>query len=268
MAWIESHQELRNHPKTKKAARLLRINEAQVIGHLHFLWWWAIDHAPDGDISDYDVEEIIDAAGWTGKQDWIAAMLDCGKAGAPGFLDRTADGSLLIHDWWQYAGKLITKREQNAERVRHYRERNAHVTRTQRVGAPLNSTVHDSTVHDSTEEQLTIVVPDAWRAFERVRGINLSKTDSDTIAELVGMYGDDAVEQAINYCNTNKKTNFLSLAYIIKMLNVWQSEGTLGQHASVTNGNGHKPTTPPDKYRMVEVPGPDGKPMMKREAIT
>jgi len=266
MAWIESHQELRNHPKTKKAARLLKINEAQVIGHLHFLWWWAIDHAPDGDLSDYDFEEIIDAAGWTGKQDWITAMLECGKTDAPGFLEHTTDGNLVIHDWWQYAGKLITKREQNAERVRNYRERNAHVTRTQPVGTPLNSTVQNSTLQDSTEEQITIVVSAAWKAFESVRGINLTKKDSDTIAELVEMYSDEAVEQAINYCNTNKKTNFLSLAYIIKMLNVWQSEGTLGQHTGATSGNGNKPPTP-DKYRMVEVAGPDGKPMMKREAL-
>ena len=34
MAWIEAHQELRNHPKTKKAARLLGISRPQMIGHL------------------------------------------------------------------------------------------------------------------------------------------------------------------------------------------------------------------------------------------
>jgi hypothetical protein len=146
MAWIESHQELRNHPKTKKAARNLHIHWAQVIGHLHALWWWAIDNAPDGDLSGYDTEELLDAAGWDGDGDLLTVFCTCGKTGEAGFLERTPDGRLVIHDWWDYAGKLITKRQQNADRVKEYRARNAHVTHTERVGTPLNSTVQYSTV--------------------------------------------------------------------------------------------------------------------------
>ena len=51
MAWIESHQELRHHYKTKRLARELKVTVAAAIGHLHCLWWWAIDFAPDGDLS-------------------------------------------------------------------------------------------------------------------------------------------------------------------------------------------------------------------------
>ena len=43
MAWIESHQELWRHPKTKKLARLLGVSVPTVVGHLHGIWYWALD---------------------------------------------------------------------------------------------------------------------------------------------------------------------------------------------------------------------------------
>ena len=85
------------------------------------------------------------------------------------------------------------------------------------------------------------------------------------MADLETMYGSEAVAQAITYCNANKKQAFLSLKYVITVLNSWQAEGALGQHS--TNGNG-KVTAPEPKYRIVENGvGPDGKPIMRREVI-
>ena len=53
MAWIESHQELANHPKTKRFKRALGISTPQAIGHLHLLWWWALDYAQDGSLAAF-----------------------------------------------------------------------------------------------------------------------------------------------------------------------------------------------------------------------
>lgn len=122
MAWIESHQNLGDHPKTLRAATMLRVSPAEMVGHLHFLWWWALDYAQTGDISALTAAEIASAARWTRgnthqKRDpelFVDALLTCGPNG---FLDRV-DGRLQIHDWMEYAGKLIERRRKDAARKR------------------------------------------------------------------------------------------------------------------------------------------------------
>jgi hypothetical protein len=116
LAWIESHQTLRDHPKTLKLARLLRVNRAAVIGHLQCLWWWAMDYAHDGDLSRHDELDIAIGADWEGCP---SALIDA--LVTVGFLDRDVDGTLVIHDWHDYAGKLIERRKANAERMRKAR---------------------------------------------------------------------------------------------------------------------------------------------------
>lgn len=116
MAWIESHQSLRNHPKTKRLCRLLGIDLAKAIGHLHLLWWWCLDYAQDGSLAAYDAYIIADAAQWDGDPDqFVAALLESG------FLERDGEETLIIHDWWDYAGKLINQRREHAERMRRMR---------------------------------------------------------------------------------------------------------------------------------------------------
>lgn len=112
MAWIESHQELWRHPKTKKLARLLSVSVPTAIGHLHGLWFWALDFAQDGDIGRYDPEEIADAVLWDGNaQEFIDALI------GSGFADKTPE-SITIHDWNEYAGKLLERRAADRQRKR------------------------------------------------------------------------------------------------------------------------------------------------------
>ena len=117
MAWIESHQELWRHPKTKKLARLLGVSVPTVVGHLHGIWYWALDFAQDGDLHQYDPEEIADAALWEGDPgQFIEALV------AAGYLDQTDDG-LSLHDWYDYAGRLIEQREARREQDRARKQR-------------------------------------------------------------------------------------------------------------------------------------------------
>lgn len=139
MAWIESHQALGRHPKLLKLAGALRVHRAQALGHLHYLWWWALDYAPTGDVSALSSAEIAAAAEWSGDVEKIAQALR-----ESGWLD--PDGT--IHNWMLYAGKLIeqrqNEREKTRERVREYRERrNARVT-------PLHGPCNGGTVPNPT----------------------------------------------------------------------------------------------------------------------
>lgn len=122
MAWIESHQSLRDHPKTRRLARMLGVSLPQAIGHLHCLWWWALDYAPDGDLSDYDAADIADAAQWSGDADaFVGALLRCGPGDNAGFLERIGD-RLVLHDWDEY-GNEYKEKHAAAERKRRSRAR-------------------------------------------------------------------------------------------------------------------------------------------------
>lgn len=128
MAWIESNQELARHPKAIKAARKLGISVPAVVGHLHFLWWWCLEYANDGDLSKFDVPDIAFAAGWEGNAgDFVTALVDCGPGDSMGFLEQT-DLGLAIHDWMDYAGRLIEKRQANTKRMKSARAKKAHST--------------------------------------------------------------------------------------------------------------------------------------------
>lgn len=116
MAWIESHQALRDHPKVARLCRLLDCSRIEAVGMLHLLWWWALDHAEDGDVSDYDSLDLALAADWEGEPEvFVKALLTCGPGSRDGFL-ADEGGRLVLHDWWEYAGKLVARRRQDRER--------------------------------------------------------------------------------------------------------------------------------------------------------
>lgn len=122
MAWVESHQSLGRHPKTRKMARLLDIDTVTAIGHLHLLWWWALDYADDGDLSEFDAADIAVGAEWPGDPEaFVEALKECGTGGGNGFVNQ----SMQIHDWHDYAGKLVERRRANRRRMREARSAGA-----------------------------------------------------------------------------------------------------------------------------------------------
>ena len=111
--WIESHTALREHPKLKRLARLLGINRREAAGLLHWLWWWAMDYAPDGNLSAYTEADIADGLDWEGDaKKLIAALREAG------FIDKK---EFKLHDWEDYGGRLYRRREHNAELMRKTR---------------------------------------------------------------------------------------------------------------------------------------------------
>ena len=118
MAWIELHQTLPQNGKLIRLKRELRIQTPQAVGHLCLLWLWAVDNAPDGDLSRVTPEEIAEIAQYRARQPerLYEALL------AAGFVD--ADQRL--HNWELYTGRLQEgrerKRQKDLERQRKRRE--------------------------------------------------------------------------------------------------------------------------------------------------
>lgn len=107
MAWIESHQELANHPKTRRLCRLAGIKRRDALGLLHLLWYWVYDYAPEGDLSSFSDDDIADAVDWEEEPEKLVSILI-----TAGFMDENR----CIHDWWDYAQKWIERRRKDAER--------------------------------------------------------------------------------------------------------------------------------------------------------
>jgi hypothetical protein len=118
MAWIESHQALGQHPKTIALAEELHCSLATAVGHLHYLWWWALDYAQDGVVRTRAQAPASRASQWRGKPEvfWQALV-------ATGFADVVDQEcqTMAIHDWSEYAGRLIGVRNKDAERKREWR---------------------------------------------------------------------------------------------------------------------------------------------------
>lgn len=117
MAWLESHQSLGRHPKLFRLSSQLRIHKAQAVGHLQYLWWWALDFAPTGNLSAFTPAEISAGAEWPGEPGpFQQALKDC----------QWIDKNGMIHDWFDYAGKLIESREKDRDRKRVQRTSAGH----------------------------------------------------------------------------------------------------------------------------------------------
>lgn len=121
MAWLESHQSLRDHPKKDRLAELLfngsvpiDVGDYAAAGLLHYLWYWALDYAHDGDLSRFSDSQIAKGCRYHGDgMTLIQSLIEAG------FLDEDRH----IHDWDEYAGRLLAKRDQDRTRKKEWRVR-------------------------------------------------------------------------------------------------------------------------------------------------
>lgn len=118
MAWIELHQAVWTHRKTFELAAALGLDDTYAAAHVIRLWTWALDNAPDGDLSSLSARAIAYGAGWrTGAAEaFIRALVEVGWV----------DADHRIHDWDDYAGRLVDRRVANAARMRAARATRAH----------------------------------------------------------------------------------------------------------------------------------------------
>ena len=225
MAWLEAHQDLRDHPKTKRAARALGISRPQMIGHLLCMWWWCLDYAEDGNLTDFDNADIADAAGWEGEpDDFIHALLHCGPADRAGFL--TNSDGLRVNDWSQYGGKYITKRSQGRDRQRTYRERNAEVTRYASVSNSVDKIIEDKSIG----EEITAADDDfrgnLIRQYEGIMGMFPTASYPDAIVYMDRLRDAKALDWwGLALTETVDKANRPSWQYMKSILESWLAAG-------------------------------------------
>lgn len=111
MAWIELHQTLREHKKMFACADDLGVKRTEMIGILVSLWLWALDNAQDGSlvgVSDKTIARVCDFP--EKKAGKLVEVLRKNR-----FLDKEGD-HYVIHNWYNYAGKLMEKREKDRAR--------------------------------------------------------------------------------------------------------------------------------------------------------
>lgn len=123
MAWIQVHQTLKDHRKLFDAADELEVSPPHMMGLLVSFWLWALDNAPSGNLEGITPRMIARAAQWEGPAERLTAALI-----RAGWLDEK-DDALEIHDWYEYAGKLIDQRQ--AEKERSQRRRAATAASTE-----------------------------------------------------------------------------------------------------------------------------------------
>lgn len=111
MAWIEVHQTLREHKKLLSCADQLRIEPVKLMGMLVSLWLWSLDNAPDGRLSGISEKMLARVMCWPEKK---ASVLV--KALTEANWLEEQNGTLRIHDWHEYAGRLMERREKDRAR--------------------------------------------------------------------------------------------------------------------------------------------------------
>lgn len=101
MSWIESHQKIKEHPKTLRLASYMDWSINETIGVLHRFWWWCIDYCEDGDLRKYNDIELGAAVGLNKD----SAKMFIEKMVLSGFIDKKP--FFRVHDWLDYAGRYL-----------------------------------------------------------------------------------------------------------------------------------------------------------------
>lgn len=111
MAWIELHQTLREHKKMFACADALNLSRIEMIGTLVSLWLWSLDNAQDGSLAGISDKTIARVCDFPEKK--AGKLME--SLVTHGFIDCEED-HYIIHDWHDYAGKLMERRKKDRER--------------------------------------------------------------------------------------------------------------------------------------------------------
>jgi DnaD/phage-associated family protein len=235
MAWIELHQAIWTHWKTYELAEMLGIDETYAAAHMIRLWTWALDNAPNGELTNRSFSIIAKGAGWKGNaEEFVQSAI---KAG---WIDSDGD-EIHLHDWYDYAGRLLEKREANKERARKSRERTRNVRATYAQHShnecATNANVAglpNHTIPNHTEPNINLVggVVDepildenfakVYRTFEQEGFGTISPLLKDTIDHLVNDY---TAEWTIRAMHEAAKQGIRKMSYVEGILRRWKAEG-------------------------------------------
>lgn len=192
MNWVAVDINLKNNNKVKALRNALKLsNVYEAMGRLQAFWGWCFDNATEeGILRNCTEEDIAEAFGWRDAGQLIRALTAKDKDGRAGFLEITADGEYLVHDWAKEQAMLYRNR-----RVRAYDNNRKKPGKPAEI--PVDSTpekqpevpteiptkkITDKQQENSTEEQAEIQtdnqaeIPTANRNLNQDRNLNLTAT--------------------------------------------------------------------------------------------
>ena len=77
MAWIELHQSLPQHRKLLALRDALGLRTPAALGHMCLLWLWALDNAPDGDLSALPARQLAEICQFSERRgDYTGRLID------------------------------------------------------------------------------------------------------------------------------------------------------------------------------------------------
>jgi hypothetical protein len=129
------------------------------------LWTWALDNAPEGNCTGFSDRVLAFGGGWTGDPSLFVSALQ-----EAGWIDFDNDGRAVIHDWDDYAGRLIERRQANTERMR--------TARAQRT--PSISSARAQNVQDTCVARAPATVPN--RTVPNLTGPDQPETGASALA--------------------------------------------------------------------------------------
>ena len=81
MAWIELHQSLPQHRKLLALRDALGLRTPAALGHMCLLWLWALDNAPDGDLSALPARQLAEICQFSEPRAAAAAARTAARGG-------------------------------------------------------------------------------------------------------------------------------------------------------------------------------------------
>lgn len=141
-SWIRVNDNLPTHPKTTKVARKLGVSIEHAVGIIVCAWARVKANNPDGNLEDYDVEDLDALCGFAGA----AEALICAR-----FVRTDADGKPAnLNDFMKYNGKST-----DAKRAKRYRDKK----KAERLAQEEEQTRASVTRHASDRDATGRVTP-------------------------------------------------------------------------------------------------------------
>jgi len=159
VAWIESHQELENHPKLMKLCSISGMSTDEAIGRLHRLWWWALKYAEDGDLSKYEPSQILVGLNSNIDPEKFFKMLK-----DTNFIEKSG----IIHDWLEYSGRYFTAkyRTSNPKKLNKIQRKNKSVLSRTKVCPKSDNQPNQPNQPNLTNHNISEQVKNLFNSFD------------------------------------------------------------------------------------------------------